>query len=74
MPYQGSETFTTSFGGVISVFFKGFMLVFVLNQIKAMWTKSEWEVTAQTIAATKDSVQVQHNLKDEEYQNVSVAI
>ena len=39
-----------------------------------MWTKSSWDLTQQTISATKEAMQVLHTLKDENYQNISVGI
>lgn len=39
-----------------------------------MWFKSNWDLSQQTISATKDAMQVLHTLKDEDYQNISVAI
>ena len=72
--YQGMTTFTTGFGGAVSVMIKLFMLVYVSNEIKNMWLKSQWELSQQTISATKEAMQVLHTLKDVQYQNVSVAI
>ena len=39
-----------------------------------MWTKSSWDLTQQTISATKETMQVLHNFKNESYQNISVGI
>jgi hypothetical protein len=43
--YQGKSSYTTTFGGICSVIFKGFMLTYVINQIMIMWSKSEWDLS-----------------------------
>ena len=40
--YQGSQTYTTSFGGFLSVLFKIFMLIYLFTQVKTMIEKSDW--------------------------------
>ena len=40
--YQGNQTYTTSFGGFLSVLFKLFMLIYLFTQVKTMIEKSDW--------------------------------
>ena len=50
------------------------MFIYIANQLNLMYTKSEWNVSQQTISATKEAMQILHTFRDHRYSNISVGI
>ena len=72
--YSGSQTYTTSFGGFLSLLFKLFMMIYLTTQVRTMIEKSNWSLSQQIISAPKAALKVQYNLGDYSNSNISIGI
>ena len=72
--YQGEDSFKTCPGGIISIIILVTLFFYSLLKFKYMIFKEEWSLIQQNIVANLEDLSIVHDLNDEKYSNISIAI